>query len=129
MSRDFSRARPGRPIPFAPPKSLDEKSTIFRVKGVFGGSISVVGPSCGKITGIPDATRIWKVTLSGSEGGMEKLRKKNEACMRVLLGLGDADLVRIQPIDTQFSSLCLSSEETRKEMPESFASLGGMTTP
>jgi hypothetical protein len=54
---------------------------------------------------------------------MEKLRKKNEAFMRVLLGLDNADLVKIQPIDPQFSSLCLSSEETRKEMREPFASL------
>jgi hypothetical protein len=54
---------------------------------------------------------------------MENLRKKNEAFMRVLLGLDNADLVKIQPIDHQFSSLCLSSEETRKEMRESFASL------
>jgi hypothetical protein len=81
MSRDFSRARPGRPIPFAPPKSLDEKSNIFRVKGVFGGSISVVGPSCGKITGIPDATRIWKVTLSGSEGAWKSCGRRTKlAC-------------------------------------------------
>jgi hypothetical protein len=129
MLRDFSRTRPGRPIPFAPSTSLDEKSNIFRVKGVFGGSISVVGPLHDKIIGIPDATRSWKVTLSGSEGGMEKMRKKNEAFMRVLLGLGNKELVKIQPIDTQFSSFCLSSEATRKEMPESFASLGGMTTP
>jgi hypothetical protein len=59
MLGNFSRIRPGRPIPFAPSKSLDEKSNIFRVKGVFGGSISVVGPSYDEIIGIPDATRSW----------------------------------------------------------------------
>jgi hypothetical protein len=103
MLEDLSRTRPGQPIPLPAPHSIKERSNILKVTGVFGGSISTVGPSYDEIVGIPDATRSWKVVLSKCQADMEKLRKKNEGFMRVLLELDNPDLEKIHPIDPQFS--------------------------
>lgn len=103
MLEDLARTRPGQPIPLSAPHSIKERSSILKVTGVFGGSISTVGPSYDEIVGIPDATRSWKVVLSKCQADLEKLRKKNEGFVRVLLELDNPDLEKIHPIDPQFS--------------------------
>jgi Heterokaryon incompatibility protein (HET) len=103
MLEDLSRTRPGQPTPLTAPQSIKDRPNILKVTGVFGGSISTVGPSYDEIIGIPDATRSWKVVLSKCQADMEQLRKKNEGFMRVLLELDNADVDRVHPIDPEFS--------------------------
>lgn len=103
MLEDLSRTRPGQPIPLTAPQSIKERENILKVNGVFTGSVSTVGPSYEDIIGIPDATRSWKVVLSKCQADLEKLRKKNEGFMRVLLELDNADLVKIRSIDPEFA--------------------------
>jgi hypothetical protein len=94
MLQDLARARPGKPFPLSAPQSLKERSNILKVTGVFGGRISTVGSSYDEIVSIPDITRSWKVVISKCQADLEKLRKKNEGFMRVLLDLDNSDLLK-----------------------------------
>jgi hypothetical protein len=116
MLEDFARTRPGQPIPLSAPHSIKESSNILKVTGVLGGIISTVGPSYDEIVAIPDATWSWKVILSKCQADLEKLRKKNEAFVRVLLELDNPDLEKTHSIDPQFSWRW--SEEMREILKE-----------
>lgn len=119
MVEDLSRTRHIRTIPFVAPRSIDEKGYIHKVKGVFGGSISIVGPPYDEIIGFPDATRRWKVALSKCEGKLEQVRKTNEGFIHVILELENADLDRICSINPQFS--WRSSKEMNDILKERFS--------
>lgn len=111
IRQDYSSRRPdfiqqyGKDDPFFPPLetlSLEEFNP-FRITGVHSGSISRIGPSYDELIAIPDAARKWKAGLSDSHEVIEKLRRKNEGFMKVLLSLSKADLSKIVSVDPHFS--------------------------
>jgi hypothetical protein len=103
---DVSKTRLDQTIPLTTFSSLADTSNILTITGDFGGSISTIGPSYEEIVGIPETTRSWKVVLSKCITNQEKLRKKNEGFIRVLLEMNNTDLGKVHPIDPHFSCRC-----------------------
>ena len=89
--------------PFVALQSNNDRTKAFKAVGVYTGSISSVGCSYDEFIGIPDATRKWKVSLQKCQTDLEKLRRKNEGFMRVLLDLEKPELDRIRSIEPNFS--------------------------
>jgi hypothetical protein len=129
MNRDFALSHPGRTIKFPPPVEdvshnfdpfklpeitsgtisiasaagdMSKNFDVFKVTGVYSGTISIVGPTYSDMVGDPEATKIWKSTLSKCHGDIEELRRKNEGFMRVLLDLNSRELAKVCAIETEF---------------------------
>jgi hypothetical protein len=91
----------GKACPLSPMQS--GKHDPFKVTAVYSGKISILGPTYEEILGVPDATRWWKVALSKTQADIEKLRKKNEGFMRLLVELGASDLDKVCQIEPRYS--------------------------
>jgi hypothetical protein len=91
----------GRPNPLSPIQSV--KHDPFKVTSVYSGKISILGPTYEEILGVPEASRRWKVALSKTRTHIEKLWKKNEGFMRLLIELNASDLEKVCPIEPQYS--------------------------
>jgi hypothetical protein len=102
----------GKPNPLSPIKSV--KHGPFKVASVYSGKISILGPTYEEILGVPNATRRWKVALSKTWTDIEKLRKKNEGFMRLLIELSASDLEKACPIEPQYS---WKREKSMREAP------------
>ncbi|KAL5328112.1 hypothetical protein ACEPPN_005820 [Leptodophora sp. 'Broadleaf-Isolate-01'] len=99
MQRDLGQKR----NPFVPLQSNNDRTKAFKAVGVYTGSVSSVGCSYDEFIAVPEATRKWKVSLQKSQTDLEKLRRKNEGFMRVLLDLEKPELDRIRAIEPNFS--------------------------
>ncbi|KAG4444118.1 hypothetical protein IFR05_000347 [Cadophora sp. M221] len=99
MQRDLGQKK----NPFVPLQSNNDRTKAFKAVGVYTGSVSSVGCSYDEFIAVPDATRKWKVSLQKCQTDLEKLRRKNEGFMRVLLDLEKAELDRIRAIEPNFS--------------------------
>ncbi|KAH6693360.1 heterokaryon incompatibility protein-domain-containing protein [Leptodontidium sp. MPI-SDFR-AT-0119] len=99
MQRDLGQKR----NPFVPLQSNNDRTKAFKAVGVYTGSVSSVGCSYDEFIAAPEATRKWKVSLQKSQTDLEKLRRKNEGFMRVLLDLEKPELDRIRAIEPNFS--------------------------
>jgi len=91
----------GKPSPLSPIQSV--KHDPFKVSSAYSGKISILGPTYEEILGVPDATRRWKVALSKTRADIERLRKKNEGFMKLLVKLSASDLEKACPIEPQYS--------------------------
>ncbi|PVH79250.1 HET-domain-containing protein [Cadophora sp. DSE1049] len=89
--------------PFVALQSNNDRTKAFKAVGVYTGSVSSVGCSYDEFIAVPDATRKWKVSLQKCQTDLEKLRRKNEGFMRVLLDLEKPELDRIRAIEPNFS--------------------------
>ncbi|KAH9210536.1 heterokaryon incompatibility protein-domain-containing protein [Leptodontidium sp. 2 PMI_412] len=99
MQRDLGQKR----NPFVPLQSNNDRTKAFKAVGVYTGSVSSVGCSYDEFIAVPEATRKWKVSLQKSQTDLEKLRRKNEGFMRVLLDLEKPELDRIRAFEPNFS--------------------------
>ncbi|KAH7400339.1 heterokaryon incompatibility protein-domain-containing protein [Cadophora sp. MPI-SDFR-AT-0126] len=99
MQRDLG----DRKSPLVALQTNNDRTKAFRAVGVYTGSVSSVGCSYDEFIAVPDATRKWKVSLQKCQTDLEKLRRKNEGFMRVLLDLEKPELDRIRAIEPNFS--------------------------
>ncbi|KAH7327522.1 heterokaryon incompatibility protein-domain-containing protein [Rhexocercosporidium sp. MPI-PUGE-AT-0058] len=99
MQRDLGEKK----SPFIPLQSNNDRTKAFKAIGVYTGSVSSVGCPYDEFIAVPDATRKWKVSLEKCQTDLEKLRRKNEGFMRVLLDLDNSELDRIRAIEPNFS--------------------------
>lgn len=100
MEQDLALSGKSNPL-----RRLDTDDSIgpYMVLGGYAGSIASIGCSYDNFIAVPSATRSWKASLQSCDTDLEKLRRKNEGFMRVLLDLDKAELDKIRPIDASFA--------------------------
>lgn len=103
--------------------SLADINQTLTIAGIPFGKIKNVGPSYEAMLGEPTAWSAWKALLTQCDTDLEKLRKKNEDFLRVLVDLELEELKKVRPIITKFmfkmNERMMREFNRRLELPES----------
>ena len=82
--------------------SLDDIRQTLTIAGIPFGSIKQIGPSYEAMLGEPTAWSAWKAMLTHCDTDVEKLRRKNEEFLRILVDLESEDLRKVRALHTKF---------------------------
>jgi hypothetical protein len=71
---------------------VEDGSCLFKITSVYGGNVSIIGPSYDEITGNPSVRKAWNLALKDCDADVVGLREANDLFISRILALEDSEL-------------------------------------